>query len=534
MAWVTRTNLKGPTGTIDSATASVLAPGATPTITLGGTPAARSMAFGIPQGPVGPQGLDGVNAVENDAAVAGYISTTGTSETKTALSAVVVELAGRNTSQIARDVAVKLIGKKVAVILRHDDVQASALDYLPLYASRGIQASWYVNSAGVGTINAGAQMATAVQLLDIAADGHELGAHGTAWLPWTDLTTESARRAALLESKEYVETLLGGGYLCETFAYPGNASGGGGWREVLDYFIMGTTGVSVGTTAGNENTAGQIDMAEFQAQYPTVLIDADPALTPAKAQAWFDGQKSRDGVTIFTLQAHNTSEVSVANMTALVDTIQADPQVTTLTMRELGHYLLHNLQPSQSGKYRYARNANVGADVLEFNSPSVASSGYAVDRLGLGKAFRAFVSGVEASSLDASLRVAGSVPGAISTFEMGHPVAWYSPNMLKSVAAKMLDSAVFQLVLSGTGASFQVYNGSLKVQNDGWAVEVATLSGATKFRVDSTRETAWLAVLTAIPTGASMAGEFANVNGTLMICTAAGSPGTWVSVGSQS
>ena len=45
------------------------------------------MAFGIPQGPVGPQGLAGVNAVENDAAVAGYISTTGTSATKTVLTA---------------------------------------------------------------------------------------------------------------------------------------------------------------------------------------------------------------------------------------------------------------------------------------------------------------------------------------------------------------------------------------------------------------------------------------------------------------
>ena len=82
MAWVTRTNLKGPTGTIDSASAIVLAPGMYPTVDLGGTPAKRSIQFGIPQGPVGPQGLPGVNAVDNDTAVAGYLSTPGTSATK--------------------------------------------------------------------------------------------------------------------------------------------------------------------------------------------------------------------------------------------------------------------------------------------------------------------------------------------------------------------------------------------------------------------------------------------------------------------
>lgn len=38
-----------------------------------------------PTGPIGPQGLPGVNAVANDAATAGYISTGGTSATKTAL-----------------------------------------------------------------------------------------------------------------------------------------------------------------------------------------------------------------------------------------------------------------------------------------------------------------------------------------------------------------------------------------------------------------------------------------------------------------
>lgn len=115
MGWVTRTNLKGPTGTIDSATASALAPDDAPTVSLGGTPSKRSIAFGIPRansvnaavigaddhlrvtlsnGSVldagnarGAQGLPGTNAVPTDDAVAGYISTSGTSATKLALAA---------------------------------------------------------------------------------------------------------------------------------------------------------------------------------------------------------------------------------------------------------------------------------------------------------------------------------------------------------------------------------------------------------------------------------------------------------------
>lgn len=49
----------GPAGTITGATASSLAPGADPTISLGGTPEARTMAFGIPRGAQGGTGGDG-------------------------------------------------------------------------------------------------------------------------------------------------------------------------------------------------------------------------------------------------------------------------------------------------------------------------------------------------------------------------------------------------------------------------------------------------------------------------------------------
>jgi len=50
---------QGPSGTITSASATSLAYGSTPTVTLGGTPEARTMQFNIPQGQQGPPGPSG-------------------------------------------------------------------------------------------------------------------------------------------------------------------------------------------------------------------------------------------------------------------------------------------------------------------------------------------------------------------------------------------------------------------------------------------------------------------------------------------
>lgn len=52
----------GPAGEITGATVSLLAPGATPTITLGGTPSARTFAFALPAAQPGIDGLDGADA----------------------------------------------------------------------------------------------------------------------------------------------------------------------------------------------------------------------------------------------------------------------------------------------------------------------------------------------------------------------------------------------------------------------------------------------------------------------------------------
>ena len=58
-SWTARGSLQGPhgdAGTITGATATGLAAGASPTVTLGGTPSARTFAFGIPKGDQGDAG----------------------------------------------------------------------------------------------------------------------------------------------------------------------------------------------------------------------------------------------------------------------------------------------------------------------------------------------------------------------------------------------------------------------------------------------------------------------------------------------
>jgi microcystin-dependent protein len=76
------TGATGPSGTITSATATGLAVGAAPTITLGGTPEARTFAFGIPVGATGatgatgeqgPQGVPGSNLVSSVAGRQGVV-----------------------------------------------------------------------------------------------------------------------------------------------------------------------------------------------------------------------------------------------------------------------------------------------------------------------------------------------------------------------------------------------------------------------------------------------------------------------------
>ena len=56
--------VQGPSGTISGATATGLAEGAQPTVTLGGTAQNRTFAFGIPRGNTGAQGIQGIQGIQ--------------------------------------------------------------------------------------------------------------------------------------------------------------------------------------------------------------------------------------------------------------------------------------------------------------------------------------------------------------------------------------------------------------------------------------------------------------------------------------
>lgn len=71
------TGATGPAGTITGATASALAEGATPTVSLGGTSTARTFAFGIPRGATGAQGPQGVKGDPGDATTPATTSANG-------------------------------------------------------------------------------------------------------------------------------------------------------------------------------------------------------------------------------------------------------------------------------------------------------------------------------------------------------------------------------------------------------------------------------------------------------------------------
>ena len=185
MTWIVRANLMGPTGTIDTATATALPTTAQPTVTLGGTPAHRSMAFGIPRansvvssairgdghlivtlldGQIidtgmaqGPQGLAGVNAVDNDTAVAGYINTTGASQTQTAADSrydSVVAAKGRGVSHL-NSAAVNTPLLKAAIIAAEAVGGTLVLPAVPMGATIDIDDVLPVATGGIRIRGAG-------------------------------------------------------------------------------------------------------------------------------------------------------------------------------------------------------------------------------------------------------------------------------------------------------------------------------------------------------------------------------------------
>ena len=427
---------------------------------------------------------------------------------------------------VAQAVARKLRGKKVAVVLRHDDVQASALDYLPLYEQHGVKASWYVAVNQIGTIARGYQMATTAQLQSLADDGHEIGSHTMDHFYFAT-STEAERRAQLEDSKAALEKMVGGGYVCETFAYPGNEAYNRN-LEVLDYYLLGTSGVDTTGTAGTTNTAGTIDLSHHRAEYPDPIIGATPAETTTKARAWINAQKSRTGVTVFTLQTHNTAEVSLASMSALLDVIADDPEVTTLTMRELAHYV-REYSTTEDGRI-YAGSNYTGGWRTRFRAVAHSAGGKIIERLGaFGKALRVYVDGVEVATLDKELNIL--TPG-VSRLNEGHKLALYQPGNTSYAEVAMNGSGILDFFLSATAQSIRM-RGRMVVWAAGKALSATATSGLETFYADTTRNTIYMRPATTLPEGAAQSGELCNVNGTIYVCTAGGATPTWVKVGTQ-
>lgn len=89
--YVPLTNLRGPAARITSATAATVPAGDPAEVVMTGPDQNRGFAFAIP---TGPQGIPGVNGVENDAAVAAYVAAP-TTDTFAALVEMVKATSGR-------------------------------------------------------------------------------------------------------------------------------------------------------------------------------------------------------------------------------------------------------------------------------------------------------------------------------------------------------------------------------------------------------------------------------------------------------
>lgn len=440
--------------------------------------------------------------------------------TNAALSAAIDSTPGLT---VAQNVARKLRGKKVAVVFRHDDVQSSALAYLPLYDQHKVQATWYVAYNQMrGLPGQLSQNASPAEIQDLHARGHEIGSHTMDHF-YMGTSTEEERRTQMQDSKKALENLIGGGYVCETFAYPGNQSLNR--YECLDYYLLGTSSVPTQADSGATNTAGTIDVSAHQAEYPSILIDPNPALTPAKAQAWFNAQKARPGTTIITLQAHNQLEMSVANLSALLDVIAADPEVTTLTLREVAHYIRTYNTTSDGRNYYSTQSAG---QEIRFNSTLVGANGLTVDRVGNGNSLAIKVNGVIVATLDEGLSFKKA--SAVTRLENGHRLFIYESGNASSSTIEQIAGDV--LNLSNSGGTVRV-NSTLDVLGTGAAFKVRSGAQGETFSVDATRQTLKLKNLTALPTGTASVGEMCLVGTKLYVCNTAGNPGMWVVVGEQ-
>lgn len=458
-----------------------------------------------------------------DSAVAAVVGQSGT-QARSAVSGVVRTTPGLS---VAAEASRKLTGKRLVFILRHDDIQAQALAYLPLYRQHGVKASWYVATNMMGTVGmAGAQYATADDVKMLHAEGHEIGSHTMEhfYFGTGDETTEADRRAQLAGSKKVLEDLLGPGFTCETFAYPGNQSTNTG--EVLDYFLLATSGVPTVATVGVNTTAGTLDMARHLAEYAHPVRATSAADMAAKVAALKESVASRPGVVVHTLQIHNTREFSVDEMRWLIEAVKADPELGFITMREYAHYMRHR-GATVDGRI-WTGPSYAGGATLRMTTPTAASAGLTIDRLDKGVALATQVQGATVATLDDRLVMSTAVR---SRFEKGHTLAFYSPGNEHNAYLEQDATNRLNVRFYNTGGVARIL-GKVQAYAAGTAFEVtdpATQQAAVD--VDATRKTLYVRSLAALPTGPARVGEMCVVGPTLYLCVTAGDPGTWKEVG---
>lgn len=418
----------------------------------------------------------------------------------------------------------KLMGKKLALVLRHDDVQADALKYLPLYDELGVKATWYVVSQHMGTVERGIIHATEADIVALHEAGHEIGSHTQTHLYFNE-ATESQRRTELAGSKRDLEALLGVGYRCETFAYPGN------WgrydKEVGDYYIWGTTGVTSPDIYGQTHTLTDIDTISNSAEYPDPLLGATVAETITKTKALLAEFKAREALTIYTLQSHNLNEVPLDHMRAILETVLADDAADVVTMREAAHFVRSTLR-TRDGRFHGPDGLSSGDTAKQVTLAGTRhnAGGYIVDRVtNFGKAFVAKVNGTVKATLDEILVITGT---GISRFENGHKLRFYDPTNSTHFTIEAGAGGVHAVNFSGAGVGRINFNGALRTQTAGTTLE-AYNSGTPIFRVDTSRQTFYIRGLSELPSGSSQAGEMCVVNNVLHVYGGS----RWIPVGND-
>lgn len=226
--------------------------------------------------------------------------------------------------------AQKIAGKQGIFIFRHDDGRASTLDYLPVYAAHGRNASWFIVPGYLGQTVGGYLHMAAADVQTIYAAGHEIGSHTFNHVR-LDSVDEATRRTELQSSRDELVSIIGGSYTCDVFAYPGNIEVN---TEVLDYYL-GATG-----DLGLEPVPGPTDLSRINAGYAqsSYVDHSSLAATTAKTQARVADVKKSYG-RIEVIQAHSTDEMSVDELDAVLDVIDADATCVVLTLREWVHYV---------------------------------------------------------------------------------------------------------------------------------------------------------------------------------------------------